>query len=265
MDVSRAIIVIVLSAFVLPSTCTAAWLTSFEAAKTQAAASRRPILVFFTGSDWCTDCQQLKSTILENPEFQTFAESRLILMEVDAQRYRPMAALQAEANRQLTRQFNVTTYPTLLLVDQTGKVIGNIQGAGNATEMVRVLDQVLVRVYGVSSVQKPARPREPATISAEPIRELPPFSGAATHPAPVYSNLILKAISGPVSRRFALINSETLSAGDSTRLKLGDRKLQLRCVEVREKSVVVRLEGESGSRELKLDPPVIESESSRSN
>ena len=30
-----------------------AWLTDLEAAKKQAAADKKPILMFFTGSDWC--------------------------------------------------------------------------------------------------------------------------------------------------------------------------------------------------------------------
>ena len=37
----------------------AAWLTDLAAAKKQAAADKKPILMFFTGSDWCGWCKKI--------------------------------------------------------------------------------------------------------------------------------------------------------------------------------------------------------------
>jgi thioredoxin-related protein len=255
MDLHRLILWMALGLLTVLKAGAAPWLQSLEGAKVQAAAAHRPILIFFTSSDSCPDCQGLKATVLDNVEFHAFAETRLILLEVDSPRARPIAALQSEANRRVIRQYSVSTYPTLLLVDESGKGVGNLQGAGTAPDLIRVLDQVIARAYGTTP-QKTAAPVRPPVISATPVREAPPFGGAITQPAPVYTNLVLKSITGSPSRRFALINSETLSAGDTTRVKLGERKLNVRCVEVQEKTVIVQVEGERGTRELKLNPPV---------
>jgi len=83
-------------------------------------------------------------------------------------------------------------------------------------------------------------------------RELPRFGGAATQPPVRYTNLTLKTISGTASRRFALLNDQTFAAGETLPVKLLDGKVNVRCVEVREQSVIVDVQGEKGPREIKL-------------
>ena len=36
------------------------WLTDIEEAKEESAISNKPILIYFTGSDWCPPCKMLK-------------------------------------------------------------------------------------------------------------------------------------------------------------------------------------------------------------
>ncbi|WP_378175634.1 thioredoxin family protein [Aquimarina sp. SS2-1] len=36
------------------------WLTDFEAAKQVSKDTKKPILMYFTGSDWCAPCMMLK-------------------------------------------------------------------------------------------------------------------------------------------------------------------------------------------------------------
>jgi hypothetical protein len=79
-----------------------------------------------------------------------------------------------------------------------------------------------------------------------------PFNGAPTVPVRLYSDLTLKAITGTKGRRFALLNNQTFAAGDTGKVKLEDREVKVRCVEVREKSVVVTVEGQQGQREINL-------------
>ena len=114
----------------------ATWLTSLETAKTQAAASGRLILINFTGSDWCPACQSLRSTVLDKPEFHEFADSQLILLEVDFPRYRQMAALHKQANDQLLRKYGVSSFPTLILAKATGEAVGNVRGGGTPAQTV---------------------------------------------------------------------------------------------------------------------------------
>ena len=50
------------------------WGTDYPAALTQAASSKKPILLEFTGSDWCPPCMKLTKTVFEQPVFEDFAK-----------------------------------------------------------------------------------------------------------------------------------------------------------------------------------------------
>jgi len=58
-------------------------------------------------------------------------------------------------------------------------------------------------------------------------------------------DLVLKGISGGKDRRLALINNRTVENGEELEFKIGNRTLKVHCVEIREKSVVIRVDGQS--------------------
>ncbi len=231
------------------------WNVSLATAQQQANASGRPIFINFTGSDWCPACIQLRTSILTSPEFEAFASQRLVLLEVDFPRT-PIAALQLQANQQLARKYSVTAFPTLLVVDAEGNVAGQLSSAAPKDQFILALDYLARKATGSPGTPTAATSPSPlgnrTRLNLAPPRELPLFGGAATKPLPTYTNLIVKSISGSPSRRFALINSETMAAGDSSWFPLGTNRVQVQCVEVRPKSVLVRVHGEPSDRELML-------------
>jgi uncharacterized membrane protein YhaH (DUF805 family) len=64
--------------------------------------------------------------------------------------------------------------------------------------------------------------------------------------------LKLKMISGTAQRRLATINDETFFAGETHRISVGGGKLSVQCLEIREKSALVKVEGEAKPWELQL-------------
>ena len=58
-------------------------------------------------------------------------------------------------------------------------------------------------------------------------------------------DLVLKGVSGGKDRRLALINNRTVENGEEVEFKFGNRTLKVHCVEIREKSVVIRVDGQS--------------------
>jgi hypothetical protein len=68
--------------------------------------------------------------------------------------------------------------------------------------------------------------------------------------------VVLKGISGTKEQRLALIssvlNSATVAVGELAELKVGQQTLKLRCLEIRERSVVVEIDGGSQIKEIKL-------------
>lgn len=59
------------------------WGTDYPAALTQAASSKKPILLEFTGSDWCPPCMKLTKDVFEQPAFEDFAKENLVLVKLD--------------------------------------------------------------------------------------------------------------------------------------------------------------------------------------
>jgi thioredoxin-related protein len=220
-----------------------AWLTDHEAAKAQAAASKRLILINFTGSDWCPACIRLRREVLDQPEFTSYASTNLVLLEVDFPRTRRQTGGQQQANQKLAQQFGVSQFPSLFLADSQGQPRKRISGAGTAAQFVDLLR--------ASPEQRTLRPPV-LDRSAGLARDLPLFAGAATKPPIIYTNLVLKSITGGSTRRFALINSETLAAGESVTIKLGNDKVSVHCLEVGTRSVLVKVTGDNTPRELRL-------------
>ena len=59
------------------------WLTDFEAAKAKAKAENKPMLLDFTGSDWCGWCVKLDKEVFSKAAFKDYADAELVLVEID--------------------------------------------------------------------------------------------------------------------------------------------------------------------------------------
>lgn len=101
-----------------------AWLTSWDQAAAQSKQSGKPILMDFTGSDWCIWCQKLKKEVFTTPEFETWAAKNVVLLELDYPHSTPQPEAVKKQNTQLAEKYNIEGYPTVLFVDAGGKVLG---------------------------------------------------------------------------------------------------------------------------------------------
>ena len=126
----------VLAAIVLPAFA-AEWMTDYEAAKQKAAAEHKPILLDFTGSDWCGACKHLHSNIFEKPEFDAFVNDKFVLLEIDCPHGNKMPAEEKARNEALVESFSVRAFPTVLVLSPKGEVLGGFLGAGFKMEEVK--------------------------------------------------------------------------------------------------------------------------------
>lgn len=97
------------------------WLTDFEAARQQSEATGRPILIDFTGSDWCHFCILLNNEVFSEEAFKAFAAEHLVLLKIDFPRQNPLPEDVAAANRELAMKYGIRGYPTIILADKDGK------------------------------------------------------------------------------------------------------------------------------------------------
>lgn len=78
-------------------------------------------------------------------------------------------------------------------------------------------------------------------------------------PAPVdfSQSLVLKGITGPPEKRIALINNLTFAKDEEGDVKVGSGKVKIRVLEIRDKSVIVSVEGSAVPKELLLQETLV--------
>ena len=93
----------------------------FEAAKAKAVKEGKPIFINFTGTDWCGWCIKLEKEVFTKKAFQDYAKENLVLVEVDFPKKKEQTAELKAQNKKLDKEYGVEGYPTLYLLDATGK------------------------------------------------------------------------------------------------------------------------------------------------
>ncbi|MFN4173818.1 MAG: thioredoxin family protein, partial [Parachlamydiaceae bacterium] len=102
-----------------------AWQTNYQSALSQAKSSGKPIVLFFTGSDWCGWCKKLEQEALNTPEFKQLAGDKFIFVLLDFPMNKPSDPTLVEQNKQLQQRYNIKGYPTLIILDKDGQQIGS--------------------------------------------------------------------------------------------------------------------------------------------
>src|SRR5882762_3146601 len=75
----------------------AAWLADLPKAQAQAKAQGKFVLIHFSGSDWCGWCLKLHKEVFLKPEFEAYAKSNLVLVEIDFPKRKPQAPVLQKA------------------------------------------------------------------------------------------------------------------------------------------------------------------------
>lgn len=102
---------------------TCKWETDMEVALKRAKDENKPLLLDFTGSDWCGWCIKLKDEVFDKPEFKEYAKDNLILVELDFPHGKSQSKKEKEQNQKLKQEHKVSGFPTVVLLDSDGKPV----------------------------------------------------------------------------------------------------------------------------------------------
>ena len=111
------------------------WETDYGKALENAKAENKRILLDFTGSDWCGPCIELKKRVFSRPDFAAYANKNLVLVEIDYPQRKKQSAALKQQNEKLAKQYGIDVkgYPTVVLLDPTGKVTREFTGYDGET------------------------------------------------------------------------------------------------------------------------------------
>ncbi len=110
----------------LPSGSAFEWRTDLPAAAADASTGQKLLLLNFSGSDWCGWCKRLDSEVFSQDAFQEYAKDHLVPVLVDFPRGKPQDDALKARNEKLMRHFKVEGFPTLLLFNSKGELIGQL-------------------------------------------------------------------------------------------------------------------------------------------
>lgn len=91
----------------------------------------KPLLLFFTGSDWCGWCIRLQKEVLTTPEFTAWANKNVVLVELDYPRKKAQQAEIKQQNAELQQVFGIQGFPTIYFA----KATKNKQGKTNFSSL----------------------------------------------------------------------------------------------------------------------------------
>ncbi len=107
------------------------WTMDYDAAVKLAAEKKLPLILNFTGSDWCGWCKLMDKNVFAKSEWQKFAAKNAVLVTIDFPQDKSIVPEKYVArNSKLQGEFGVQGFPSYVILDSDGKTkIGQL-GAG---------------------------------------------------------------------------------------------------------------------------------------
>jgi len=122
------------------------WLTDYNAALQQAKKQNKPVLMDFTGSDWCGGCILLQRRVFSTSDFKAYAAENLVLLKVDFPRRNPLPPAQATRNEALARHYGVDGFPTIIILHPDGTRAGVVDIRFNGPKgLISAVEKILAK------------------------------------------------------------------------------------------------------------------------
>ena len=112
---------------------------TIEAAQVKAGARKCPILLFFTGLDWSPRSILLDKRLLEHAVIEKVIEDSFVPVLVDFPQRDKLAPELQRTNLALAERFNVTHFPTLIVLDAQGVEKGRLAFENETVESMKAI------------------------------------------------------------------------------------------------------------------------------
>ena len=107
------------------------WTMDYDAAVELAGEKKLPLILNFTGSDWCGWCKLMDKNVFAEEVWKTYAKDNVLLVTLDFPRDKSIVPEKyVKRNEKLQEQFGVRGFPTYVVLDNDGKTKLGQLGAG---------------------------------------------------------------------------------------------------------------------------------------
>lgn len=120
------------------------WITDYKLAMATAKENKLPVLINFTGSDWCIWCKRLSKEVFTEQVFIDYAMKSVVLLKLDFPKNLPQTKEEKAQNEALAQQFGIEGFPTIVILNPEGKEIARTQyREGGAVKYVEHLKSLI--------------------------------------------------------------------------------------------------------------------------
>ena len=100
------------------ATAASGWSTNIDSALKLGKQKKKPVMVEFTGLDWCPPCQRMQKDVFSKSAFTNAASKKFILVLIDIPK---PGSSSAKKYHDLMRKYRVSGVPTILLFGEDGR------------------------------------------------------------------------------------------------------------------------------------------------
>lgn len=87
----------------------------------------KPVLLVFSGSDWCAPCVRFSREVLTHPSFLDFAADHLVVLKSDFPQRKTLLSSLRRQNEALAERYNPDgQFPYLLLLGPDGSILSHL-------------------------------------------------------------------------------------------------------------------------------------------
>jgi thioredoxin-related protein len=140
------------------------WTMDIDAARALAKEKKLPVLLNFTGSDWCGWCKLMQKNVFTKQEWKDYARDNLVMVFIDFPKDAGLVPQKYVArNGKLKDEYGVEGYPTFLVLDDDAETVLAKLGAGrDKTPKSFIAELVSATRYTSSGVAGFTRSLSPA-------------------------------------------------------------------------------------------------------
>ncbi|MBS4163501.1 Uncharacterized protein PRO82_000804 [Candidatus Protochlamydia amoebophila] len=119
------------------------WITNYHEAVAQSQSTGKPILLLFTGTNWCPACMKLEKEVLTKPEFAQGVGNQFIFFKAEFPDYGEDAIMSSPYSTLLHR-YNINAFPTLVVINASGQLLFtvNYKAGGPAVYINELLQKL---------------------------------------------------------------------------------------------------------------------------
>jgi len=139
------------------------WTQDFAAAKELAKEKKLPMILNFTGSDWCIWCKRMDGWVFAKEDWNNYAKENIIMVTVDFPQNKSLVPENFQTrNKELQLKYGIKGFPTYVILESDGQTeLGRLSASQNAKASVFINDLKNFLKYRLTALKKQAKTINP--------------------------------------------------------------------------------------------------------